>query len=136
MWKYVLFDLPFLIFVKDGFNDPQLEAWVQAVQSGVPNPPYSRYAPAPNKPAAFILGGGSPVYLPPRPLAEPYLVAVADIMVGIRFLRRINPHREMVLAGEVPGDRTGRASYSTVQVVFDLRSVRSELHQDMALFAT
>lgn len=120
--KSVVFDLPFVLFLADNFKDKQLEDWLQAVQKGEP-PPYSRYVPCPNKPSNLILGGGLPIYLPPDEVAKMYIVRLPQLECGIRFLKRVNPHRDVILAGEVPGDRTGRASFSTVEVRFDPRFV-------------
>lgn len=133
LFKYVLFDLPFVVFVEDGFRDENLERWAEAVRQGE-DPPYSRYAPCPNKPGSMIIGGGMPVYLPSGELADHYEVPVADTVCALDFLRRVNPHRPTVLMGEVPGDRTGRASFSTVRVTFDLRGISDEYHEDMVLF--
>lgn len=120
--KSVIFDLPFVLFLADNFKDKQLEEWFEAISKGE-SPPYTPYATCPNKPSSMILGGGAPVYLPPSDVAPMYIVRLPQFECGMRFLRRVNPHRESVLLGEVPGDRTGRASFSTVEVRFDPRSV-------------
>lgn len=121
--KWVVFDLPFVLFLADNFKDQQLEDWVHAVQRGE-TPPYSLYAPRPNKPSTITLGGGLlPVFLPAADVAPEYSVRLSDLECQIWFLRRVNPDREPVLMGEVPGDRTGRASFSTVKVRFDPRLV-------------
>jgi hypothetical protein len=134
--KYVDFDLPFVLFVKDSLGDKILEAWADAYASGKRPLPYSRYAPASEKPGSMIIGGGFPVYIPPKELSPFYEIALHDIVVGMRTLRRVNPHQDTVLMGEVPGDRTGRASFSTVRVMFDLNPIREELHWNMELFCS
>jgi hypothetical protein len=40
----------------------------------------------------------------------------------------------MVMMGELPGDRTGRASFSSVRVMFALANVQEKFHWDMPLF--
>ncbi len=132
--KYVIFDLPFVIFVRDGLKDPQLQEWAEAYTAGKRPLPYSRYAPSGEEQQTMIIGGGLPVYLPPKELGETYVVSLENIQVGVKFLRRINPHRPTKLAGELPGDRTGRASFSSVRVVFNLAMIKPEYHWDMELF--
>jgi hypothetical protein len=127
--KSVIFDLPFVLFLADNFKDKQLEDWLEARQKGEP-PPYSRYVPCPNKPSHVVLGGGLPIYLPPENVAKMYFVRLPNLECGMRFLKRVNPHREVILAGEVPGDRTGRASFSTVEVRFDPRFVPHSPEQE------
>ncbi len=133
-YKYVDFDLPFLLFVKDSLGDKSLKDWADAFAAGTRPLPYSPYAPATEKPGNFIIGGGFPVYIPPEPLAPYYEVVLPDFSAGIRLLRRVNPHKRMVLMGEVPGDRTGRASFSSVRVMFDMTSINPEHHQNFPLF--
>jgi len=118
-YKSVYFDLPFLIFVKDGFKDKQLEDWAKAYQSGE-ELPYSRYAPSQSGAGGLTIGGGFPVYLPDK-IEQAYVIKVADKFVGIQFLRRIAQNNSANLCGEIEGDRTGRASFSSVRVNFDLR---------------
>jgi hypothetical protein len=132
--KNVFFDLPYLIYVKDSMNDPLLRAWAESFRQGIRPLPYSPYAPQSERPGAFIVGAGLPVYLPPDQLAECYLVSLETLEVGIRFLRRVNPHGSSVLMGEVPGDRAGRASFSSVKVMFDARAFEPEQLWDMELF--
>lgn len=132
--KYVDFDLPFLLFLKDSLGDKSLKDWADAYASGAESLPYSRYAPATNKPGQMIIGGGLPVYIPPEPLARYYDVALPHFSAGIRLLRRVNPHREMVMMGEIPGDRTGRASFSSVRVMFDMSHILKTYHQNFPLF--
>jgi len=132
-FKHVNFDLPYLIFVKDSMNDPDLRAWADAYQKGVRPLPYSPYAPHSERPGSFIIGGGFPVYLPPDKLTDHYLVSLPQIQVAIRLLRRVNPHRSTTLMGEVPGDRAGRASFSSVNVTFDPRSINPEHHGNVQL---
>lgn len=134
-FKSVVFDLPYLIFVKDSMKDPELQAWFDAVQRGDENPPYSPYAPALNKPGHMIVGGGVPIYLPPEDLAKCYVIAVPPIWAGLRFLRRVNPNRSITLMGEVPGDRTGKASFSTVKVIFNGEDIDATHIHDMKMFA-
>lgn len=118
-YKSIYFDLPFLIFVKDGFKDKQLEEWAKAYQSGE-EPPYSPYAPSQNRDGALTIGGGFPVYIPDK-VEKAYVVKVGEKFVGIQFLRRITQNNSANLCGEIEGDRTGRASFSSVRVNFDLR---------------
>lgn len=118
-YKSVYFDLPFLIFVKDGFKDKQLEDWAKAYQSGG-ELLYSPYAPSQNKRGGLTVGGGFPVYLPDK-VEKAYVVKVGEKYVGIQFLRRITQNNSANLCGEIEGDRTGRASFSSVRVNFDLR---------------
>lgn len=115
----VYFDLPFVLFVKDSLRDTALEAWAEAYAKGVKPLPYAKYAPAGERPGFMTIGGGFPVYLPPPELAPYYEVRVSSLTVGIRTLRRVNPHRATVMMGEIPGDRTGRASFSSVLVLID-----------------
>lgn len=133
-FKYVDFDLPFLLFVKDSLGDKSLKDWAEAFAAGTRPLPYSPYAPAAEKPGSLIIGGGFPVYLPPEPLAQYYEVAIPDLTVGLRLLRRVNPHSQTVMMGEVPGDRTGKASFSSVQVMFDMTGIRPEHHHNFPLF--
>lgn len=133
-FKYVDFDLPFLLFVKDSLGDKDLKDWADAFAAGTRPLPYSPYAPAAEKPGGLIIGGGFPVYIPPEPLAKHYDVAVLDLVVGIRLLRRVNPHAQTVMMGEVPGDRTGKSSFSSVRVVFDMATIRPEHHHNFPLF--
>lgn len=132
--KYVDFDLPFLIFVKDSLGDRSLKDWADAFSAGTRPLPYSPYAPAAEKPGELIIGGGLPVYVPPEPLAPYYTVVLPGFSAGIRLLRRVNPHRAVVLMGEVPGDRTGRASFSSVRVMFDMSSINPDYHHNFPLF--
>lgn len=133
-FKNVYFDLPYLLFVKDSMDDPNLRKWAEAYQKRERPLPYSPYAPNTERPGNIIIGGGFPVYLPPDDLAEYYTVALPQIQVGLRLLRRVNPHRSTTMMGEVPGDRAGRASFSSVKVMFDPRSISPEYHWHMALF--
>jgi len=136
LYKYVFFDLPFVIFVRDGLRDQQLQEWADAYIAGKHPLPYCRYAPSGEELQTMIIGGSLPVYIPPEELGETYVVTLKDIQVGLKFLRRINPHRPTKLAGEIPGDRTGRASFSTVRVVFNLSMLKPEYHWDMKLFVS
>ena len=136
-FKYVDFDLPFILFVKDSLADPALKAWAEAYSTGAKPLPYSPYAPTSEKPGHFILGGGFPVYIPPDDLANCYEVSLPELpelTVGLRLLRRVNPHKESVLMGEMPGDRTGRTSFSSVRVIFNMGTIHSEHHSDLPLF--
>jgi hypothetical protein len=133
-FKYVDFDLPFLLFLKDSLGDNTLKEWADAYIAGKSDLPYSPYAPPATKPGHFIIGGGLPVYIPPEPLAQWYLVRLPHLEVGIRLLRRVNPHRATVMMGEVPGDRTGRASFSSVRVMFDITTILPEHHSNFPLF--
>jgi hypothetical protein len=132
--KYVDFDLPFVLFLKDSFGDKNLEKWAEAYAAGQQPLPYSRYAPASEKPGGIVIGGGFPVYLPSQDLAQYYEIVLPEATVGLRTLKRVNPHRSSVLMGEVPGDRTGRASFSSVRIIFDLAQISEKYHWDMALF--
>lgn len=118
-YKSIYFDLPFLIFVKDGFKDKQLEEWAKAYQIGE-ELPYSPYAPNQNQGGGLTIGGGFPVYIPEK-VEKAYVVKVGEKFVGIQFLRRITQNNPANLCGEIEGDRTGRASFSSVRVNFDLR---------------
>ncbi|MFA4829891.1 MAG: hypothetical protein WC855_13550 [Thermodesulfovibrionales bacterium] len=132
-YKSVYFDLPFLIFVKDGFKDKTLEEWAQAYQKGE-KLPYSPYAPCVNKTNSFTIGGGFPVYLPPEDVTSAYVVKVGDFYMGVQFLRRISQNNPANLCGEIVGDRTGRASFSSVRVNFDLRIFKSNLYMNTKYF--
>ena len=136
-FKHVDFDLPFLIFVKDSLEDSALRAWAEAYEAGTHPLPYSRYAPASEKPSSLILMGGSPVYIPlESTVGEHYDVAIpqTNLKVIVRLLRRVNPHGSAVLMGEAPGDRTGRASFSSVRVIFEMATVAEEHHQNFIAF--
>lgn len=122
-YKSIYFDLPFLIFVKDGFKDKQLEDWARAYQNG-DELPYSPYAPQHNRGGGLTIGGGFPVYLPEK-TEHAYVVKIGDKFVGVQFLRRISQNNPANLCGEIEGDRTGRASFSSVRVNFDLRIFES-----------
>lgn len=135
-FKYVDFDLPFLLFLKDSLGDNALKEWADAYATGKSELPYSPYAPPASKPSHFIIGGGLPVYIPPEPLAQWYLVRLPHFEAGIRLLRRVNPHRSTVIMGEVPGDRTGRASFSSVRVMFDMTTILPEHHSNFPLFCS
>ena len=132
-YKSVYFDLPFLIFVKDGFKDKTLEEWAEAYQKGE-ELPYSPYAPNKNNNAGLIIGGGFPVYLPPKEVSGAYVVKVDDEYMGIQFLRRISQNNPANLCGEIEGDRTGRASFSSVRVNFDLKAFNSKLYMNTKYF--
>lgn len=132
-YKSVYFDLPFLIFVKDGFKDKTLEEWAEAYRKGK-KLPYSPYAPNINKKNSFTIGGGFPVYLPPDDVTSAYVVKVRDFYMGIQFLRRISQNNPANLCGEIVGDRTGRASFSSVRVNFDLKMFESKLYMNTQYF--
>jgi len=132
--KYVDFDLPFVLFLHDSIGDKNLEKWADAYLKGEKPFPYSRYAPASEKPGGMIIGGGLPVYIPSKKLAPYYLVSLPQITVGLRTIKRVNPHRSTILMGEVPGDRTGRASFTSVRALFNLKEIKEEFHWDMELF--
>ncbi|MEH6642516.1 hypothetical protein [Vreelandella glaciei] len=131
-YKSICFDLPFLIFVKDGFKDKQLEGWAKAYQAGE-TLPYSPYAPNQNRVGDLTIGGGFPVYLPDK-LENAYVVKVGEKFVGIQFLRRIAQNNPANLCGEIEGDRTGRASFSSVRVNFDLRIFDSKHYLNARYF--
>ncbi len=118
-YKSIYFDLPFLIFVKDGFKDKQLEEWAEAYQAGK-ELPYSRYAPSGKGSGGLTIGGGFPVYIPAT-VESAYVVQVENKYMGVQFLRRITQNNPANLCGEIAGDRAGRASFSSVRVNFDLR---------------
>lgn len=134
VYKYVDFDLPFVLFLKDSLGDQSLAEWAEAYAKGARPLPYSRYAPSAEKPGVMIIGGGFPVFVPPADLAPYYVIRLPSIVVGLRTLRRVNPHRPTILMGELPGDRSGRASFSSVRVMFDLKTVPIEAHWDMTFF--
>lgn len=134
-YKTVYFDLPFLIFVRDGFRDKTLEDWVEAYQKGEENLPVSPYVP--NDPHnQMIIGGGLPVYIPQGELAHAYVVKLDNLMAGVQFLRRINQNNPARLCGEIIGDRTGRASFSTVRVNFPLEQFDKSKHWNTKLFVS
>jgi len=136
LFKYIDFDLPFVLFLKDSLADPVLEKWADAYIAGEQQLPYSRYAPPRENPGGIIIGGGFPVYLPSKELAPYYVIALPDIFVGLRTLKRVNPNRSSILMGEVPGDRTGRASFSSIRIMIGLSQIQEEYRWDMALFCT
>lgn len=119
---YVDFDLPFVLFLKDSIEDLELRDWVEALAAGKKPLPYARYAPSSDKPSGMVLGADIPVFLPSKELAELYEISRPGGLVAIRTLRRVNCNRKTVLVGEVPGDRTGKASFSSVRVVLDAES--------------
>ncbi|MEJ7578436.1 MAG: hypothetical protein WKF74_15675 [Pyrinomonadaceae bacterium] len=134
-YKSVYFDLPFLLFVRDGFRDKDLEEWAKAYSEGSKDLPYSPYAPKTNEPGFFAIGGGFPVYIPPDNLAEAYVVNLGNgILVGVQFLRRINQSSTVKLCGEIIGDRTGRATFSSVSVNFDLQIFNPDIFHRMDIF--
>lgn len=132
--KYVDFDLPFLLFVEDSLGDIELKEWAESFSSGTRPLPYSPYAPAAEKPSNLICCSGLPVHIPREPLAPIYYVKLPHFSAGIRLLRRVNPQRELVLVGEVPGDRAGRASFSSVRVIFDISRINPKNHQNLPFF--
>lgn len=133
-YKSIYFDLPFLIFVKDGFKDKQLEEWAKAFSEGKKELPFSPYAPSSNKQGFMSIGGGFPVYLPPETMSEAYVVKLKEMYLGVQFLRRINQTNPANLCGEIIGDRTGRASFSSVRINFDLRQFEKNTHWNTRLF--
>lgn len=133
-YKSVYFDLPFLIFVKDGFKDKSLEDWAKAFSEGNKELPFSPYAPSSNKQGFMSIGGGFPVYLPPENIAKAYVVKIDNVYVGLQFLRRINQSNPANLCGEIIGDRTGRASFSSVRINFDLKQFKEKSHWNTRLF--
>lgn len=121
-YKSIYFDLPFLVFVKDGFKDKQLEDREKACQNSNESS-HSQYAPSNNESGGLTIGGEIPVYIPEK-VEKAYVVKVGEKFVGIQFLRRITQNNSvniLNLYGEVEGDRAGRASFSSVRVNFDLR---------------
>lgn len=116
-YKVITFDLPFVIFVKDNCSDRVLEDWVAAVRGGR-TPPYSPYAPTANREGFITIGSASQVFLPSGDPAPAYAVKTSRFEATLRFIRRVNPNRAMVVMGEMPGDRTGRASFSSVECTF------------------
>lgn len=112
--KIVMFDLPFVLMLKENARDKALEDWLAAVQAGR-QAPYSPYTPRPDRPGGIALGNTMQVFIPGPSVAPPYHVDASGRVVELYFIRRVNPHREIVLFGEVPGDRTGRASFSSVE---------------------
>lgn len=132
--KIVEFDLPFLIFVEDGLRDLELEKWAENYMSGQRPLPYARYAPKEDECGGLIMLGGLPVYIPPQEMSPPYAVNFPGMQPGLIFLRRVNPHRPTKILGEVPGDRTGRATFSSVQVLIKLEQINEEYHWSMEPF--
>lgn len=133
-YKSVYFDLPYLIFVKDGFKDKLLEDWAKAYQSGS-ELPYSPYAPSQNKQGGLTIGGGFPVYIPEN-VEEAYVIKIGEKYIGIQFLRRITQNNSANICGEIEGDRTGRASFSSVRVNFDLRQFDSKKYFNTKYFVS
>lgn len=137
VYKSVYFDLPYLIYVKDGFKDKSLEEWTEAYSNDEDDLPYSPYAPRESESNYLSIGGGFPVYLPPDELSEPYVIKLNEsILVGVQFLKRINQNSTTKLCGEVIGDRTGRAAFSSVRVNFDLKIFKPEIYWDMQHFVS
>jgi len=114
--KLIGFDLPFVIFVKDGMRDLELDEWVKACREGR-EPPPALYAPNMGSMGKLIIGSNSPVYVPPLDLAPPYAVLNGGRHVGLQFLKRVNQRKSIITVGEVLGDRTGRSSFSSVMCV-------------------
>jgi hypothetical protein len=114
----VFFDLPFLIFVQDNYIDTSLVEWLEARRNNLPLP-YSPYVPRDNEPRTHSIGG-LPFYIPnPENIAEPYQLTIKENKsVLIKFLKRVNQTYPNKMAGEVLGDRTGRAAFSSVIVEF------------------
>ena len=135
-FKYVDFDLPFVLFLNDSLGDKDLEKWAAAYRAGEQPLPYSRYAPSTEKPGGFVIGGGFPVYLPPKELSPYYEVNLPHIQVGIRTLKRVNPHRNSQFMSELPGDRNGKASFSSVRAMFDLQQFEEEHYWNMEMFCS
>lgn len=132
--KRVYFDLPFVIFVRDNFRDLEYETWFEAVKRGDENPPYSQYAPKLNAPRNRVIGGGSPVYIP-RELSEPYDIVIGNAPLKLGFLRRVNINSPTAVTGEVIGDRTGKASFSSVLATFDMKTVPPDFYWQQEMFA-
>lgn len=132
--KLVDFDLPFVLFLRESLGDAALKEWAKAYAEGQKPLPYSRYAPCAEKPGFMVIGGGFPVFIPPKELAPHYLIRLPQLTVGLRTLRRVNPHRPTIIKGEVPGDRSGRSAFSSVRVMFDLADIAPDRHWDMQLF--
>jgi len=131
-YKSIYFDLPFLIFVKDGFKDKQLEEWAEAYTSGK-DLPYSPYAPRGKGAGGLTIGGGFPVYIPAT-IESAYVVKIENKLMGVQFLRRITPNNPANLCGEIAGDRAGKASFSSVKVNFDLRMFESSFYFNTKYF--
>lgn len=137
--KYVDFDLPFLICIKDGMIDEELEAWATAYIQGKPLP-FAKYAPheSPGQ-ERCIIGGCLPVYLPDKKdIINPIVVTLDNVIQpGIIFLKRVNPQNNGLVRalGEVPGDRSGRATFSSVKVIFKLEQIKSEFYWNMQVFS-
>lgn len=132
--KIVEFDLPFLTFGKDGLRDLELEKWAEGYKAGKRPLPYARYAPKEDECSGLIIMGGLPVYIPPQEMNPPYAVSFPGMQPGLIFLKRVNPHRPTKILGEVPGDRTGRATFSSVQVLIKLEQIKEEHHWAMEPF--
>lgn len=129
--KLVDFDLPFVLFLRESLGDAALKEWAKAYAEGQKPLPYSRYAPCAEKPGFIVIGGSLPVFIPPKELAPHYLIRLPQLTVGLRTLRRVNAHRPTIIKGEVPGDRSGRSSFSSVRVLFDLADIAPDRHWDM-----
>jgi len=127
---YIQFDLPFVIFVKDSARDLELEAWAEAYTNNQPLP-YAQYAPSSQSPSFTIIGGEIPLYNPDLDnLAEPYVILSNGLYSKISFLKRINPHSTTHIACEMPGDRTGKASFSSVIIEIPLSQIKPEYQED------
>lgn len=119
-YKSVYFDLPFLVSVRDGFGDKTLQEWSDAL-TNEEELPHCIYAPRTEKlknPQLTL--GGADFYLPQDDFTSAYIVDVDGIKVGVQFLKRINTNNNFTIAGEVQGDRAGRAAFSSVRVNFPL----------------
>ena len=120
--KLVDFELPFVLNVGDSCRDESLEEWAQAVREGREPPPSVHASPK---------GNIGSVHLPTI-RHPPYTIALpGGLVVRMCTLRRVNQQRAVKIHGEVPGDRAGKASFTSVRVMIDLAQVPADLHWHM-----
>ncbi|HEX9155399.1 MAG TPA: hypothetical protein VF819_07530 [Nitrospira sp.] len=119
--KLVCFDLPFVLNVGDSWKDEALEEWATAISEGKTPPLHVRHA-SPS-------GNNSTVHLP-KVLVAPYEVALPGRVVQLATLRRVNQERAIKIFAEIPGDRAGKASLSSVRVLMDVSGMSNDKQWD------
>lgn len=135
-YKAVYLDLPFLIQVTDNIDDIHLRNWLDLYKNGVTDLPHNQYAPSNSDLGNIIFGGRYPVYVPDK-FAQPYIMKTdCGATVELSFIRRMTQARSEKLCGEISGDRTGRASYSSVNIMFDTKETRAELSASARYYAS
>lgn len=130
--KSVYFDLPFILNVKDNIDDNELRQWLNAKNNNSHEVPHSKYAPKTNE-EKLIIGSNTSVFLPER-LFPCYSFEQKNIKTTIQLLRRINPNNQVSLCGEVVGDRSGKASFSSVFITFDLENIDTDKYWNSSYF--